>query len=347
MDDFLKDLIKEVGGEYTKLASKIEENETYIDTGSYVLNGLISGSIFGGISQQRITGLAADESCGKTFIALTVVKNFLDVNKDGICLYFDTEKAIDPLLLAQKNIDPNRVIISNVVTIEEFRSRALKAVDSYLKKPEAERRPLFIVLDSLGMLSTNKEIADALESKDTRDMTKAQLTKGAFRMLTLKLGEAKIPMIVNNHLYSSMSMYSPKEMAAGSGLKFSASTILFISKSKEKEGTEVVGVILKFKTIKSRISRENREVEVRLFYDERGLDRYYGLLPLAVEGGIIERTGNRYVFGENKFYEKEIMKNPERFFTQDVLEQIDAYAKTKFNYGSSLAPKEELDENEE
>jgi RecA/RadA recombinase len=347
MDDFLKDLIKEVGGEYTKLASNISDEETFVDTGSYVLNALISGSIFGGISQQRITGLAADESCGKTFIALTVVKNFLDVNKNGICFYFDTEGAIDPKLLEQKNIDLNRVIIGEVVTIEQFRQKALKLVNSYLKRSISERRPLIIVLDSLGMLSTNKEITDTLDEKDTRDMTKAQLVKGAFRMLTSKLREAKIPMIVNNHLYSSMSMYAPKDMSSGSGLKFAASTILFISKSKEKEGTEVVGVNLKFRAIKSRIARENREVEVRLFYDERGLDRYYGLLPLAVEGGIIERTGNRYVFGENKFYEKEIMKNPERFFTQDVLEQIDAYAKTKFNYGSSLAPKEELDENEE
>jgi RecA/RadA recombinase len=346
MDSFLKDLIKEVGGEYTKLANDIEEKEKYVDTGSYALNALISGSIFGGISQQRITGLAADESCGKTFIALTVVKNFLDINKDGICLYFDTEEAIDKKLLMEKGIDCNRVIVSNVVTIEEFRSRALKAIDSYLKKPEKERRPLFVVLDSLGMLSTNKEIADALDEKDTRDMTKAQLVKGAFRMLTLKLGKANVPMIVNNHLYSSMSMYSPKEMSGGSGLKFSASSILYISKSKEKEGTEVVGVILKFRTIKSRLSRENREVEVRLYYDERGLDRYYGLLQLAVEGGVIERSGNRYVFGENKFFEKEIMRDPERFFTQDVLQRIDEYAQRKFKYGSNATVSEE-EENEE
>jgi hypothetical protein len=63
------------------------------------------------------------------------------------------------------------------------------------------------VLDSLGMLSTNKEINDALAEKDTRDMTKAQLIKGAFRMLTLKLGQAKIPMLVTNHTYESMSLY--------------------------------------------------------------------------------------------------------------------------------------------
>lgn len=211
----LKDLIKEVGGDYAQLASKIEDAENYVDTGSYVLNALISGSIFGGISQKRIIAFAADESCGKTFIALNVVKEFLNTNEDGICLYFDTESAISKTLLLERGIDVNRVAIINVVTIEEFRSKALKAVDLYLKKPVEERKPLFIVLDSLGMLSTNKEINDALEEKDTRDMTKAQLVKGAFRMLTLKLGDAKIPMIVNNHLYGSMSMYSPKEMSGG------------------------------------------------------------------------------------------------------------------------------------
>jgi RecA/RadA recombinase len=344
--DFLKDLIKEVGGEYTKLARDIVENESYVDTGSYVLNALTSGSIFGGISQCRITALAADESCGKTFIALNVVREFLTKNPEGICLYFDTESAINKTLLVEKGIDVNRVVIINVVTVEEFRTRALKAVDMYLKKPKSDRKPLFLVLDSLGMLSTNKEIDDTLAEKDTRDMTKAQLLKGTFRMLTLKLGEANVPLIVNNHLYESMSMYTAKKMSGGSGLAYSASTILNISKSKEKEGTEVVGVILRFKTIKSRLSRENRDVEVRLFYDERGLDRYYGLLPLAVEGGVVERVGNRYVFGEKKFWEKEIMKNPETFFTQDVLELIDVYAQKKFKYGSNQAVELEDDDNE-
>jgi RecA/RadA recombinase len=344
MEDFLKQLIKEAGGE---LAAKINEEESYVDTGSYVLNALVSGSIFGGISQNKITALAAPESCGKTFVALSVVKNFLNLNPDGYCLYFDTEFAVNKKMLKEKGIDDSRVVIINVVTIEEFRVKALKAVDLYLKTDEEKRKPCLFVLDSLGMLSTNKEITDTLAEKETRDMTKAQLTKGAFRMLTLKLGKAGIPMIVNNHLYDSMSMYSPKEMSSGSGLRYSASTILYISKSKEKDGTEVVGVILRFKTIKSRLSRENREVEVRLFYDERGLDRYYGLLPLAVEGGVVERTGNRYIFGDDKVFEKEIMKNPELFFTQEILERIDQYAQKKFKYGSGAADLFELDEQNE
>ena len=331
----LSAILKEIGSEYASIASDIEENETFVDTGSYIFNALVSGSIFGGVSQNKITALAAPESCGKTFISLSVIKNFLNNNPEGVCFYFDTESAITKSLLQSRGVDVTRVLVINVVTIEKFRSKALKIVDQYLKTPEKDRKPFFFVLDSLGMLSTNKEITDTLAEKDTRDMTKAALTKGAFRMLTLKLGKAKIPMVVCNHLYDSMSMYSPKEMSSGSGLKYSASTILYISKSKEKEGSEIVGVILKFRTIKSRLSKENQEVEVRLFYDERGLDKYYGLLQLAEEGGIITRSGSRYEIAGKKLYEKDILKEPETYFTPELLEKIDAYAKFKFSYGHS------------
>lgn len=335
--DFLKEVIKKVGNEYASLASNIKENEEYIDTGSYILNALLSGSLFGGISKNKITALAAPESCGKTFIALSVVNNFLKENPEGMCVYFDTESAITKKLLESKGIDTKRVVVMNVVTIEEFRSKALQIVDIYSKRPEEERKPLILVLDSLGMLSTNHEINTTLEGKDTRDMSKAQLTKGAFRMLTLKLGEVGIPMIVNNHLYKTMSIYSSDEMSSGSGLKYSASSIVYISKSKEKEGTDIVGVLLRFKTIKSRLSRENRDVQVRLFYDERGLDRYYGLFELGVESGVIKRENQKtYSFDGKRFSKADIVDHPETFFTQEVLEKLDEYAQQKFCYGSTL-----------
>lgn len=213
--DFLKDIVKEIGGEYTQLASDIDETETYVDTGSYVFNALVSGSIFGGVSGNKITAIAGETSTGKTFFSLAVVKNFLDTNPNGYCLYFDTESAITKSLLESRGIDINRLVVVNVVTVEEFRTKTLKAVDIYLKKKEEERNPCIFVLDSLGMLSTSKEINDALAEKDTRDMTKAQLIKGAFRMLTLKLGQAKIPMLVTNHTYESMSLYGGKQMSGG------------------------------------------------------------------------------------------------------------------------------------
>jgi len=189
-------------------------------------------------------------------------------------------------------------------------------------------------LDSLGMLSTNKEINDALAGEDKRDMTKAQLIKGAFRMLTLKLGQAKIPMLVTNHIYQVIGSYVPiQEMGGGSGLKYAASTIVHLGKKKEKDGTEVIGNIIKAKSVKSRLSKENQEVEIRLFYDERGLDRYYGLLELGELGGMWKNVAGRYEIDGKKLYAKEILKNTEKYFPSEVMEKLDVIAKSQFSYG--------------
>ena len=332
--DFLKDIVKEIGGEYTQLASDIDETETYVDTGSYIFNALVSGSIFGGVSGNKITAIAGESSTGKTFFSLAVVKNFLDTKPDGYCLYFDTEAAITKSLVESRGIDTSRLVVVNVVTIEEFRTKALKAVDLYLKKPVEERKPCMFVLDSLGMLSTEKEITDALNDKQVRDMTKSQLVKGAFRMLTLKLGQANVPLLVTNHTYDVIGAYVPtKEMGGGSGLKYAASTIIYLSKKKEKDGTEVVGNIIKAKTAKSRLSKENKNVEVRLYYDERGLDRYYGLLELGEIGGLWKNVAGRYEMDGKKIYAKQILANPEEYFTEEVMQKLDEIAKEEFSYG--------------
>ena len=333
--DFLKDIVKEIGGEYTQLAAEIDETETYVDTGSYIFNALVSGSVFGGVSGNKITAIAGESSTGKTFFSLAMVKNFLDSNPDGYCLYFDTEAAITKSLIESRGIDTQRLVVVNVVTIEEFRGKALKAVDIYLKKSEEERKPCMFVLDSLGMLSTEKEITDALNDKQVRDMTKSQLVKGAFRMLTLKLGQANVPLIVTNHTYDVIGAYVPtKEMGGGSGLKYAASTIIYLSKKKEKDGTEVVGNLIKAKTAKSRLSKENKDVTVRLYYDERGLDRYYGLLELGEIGGLWKNVAGRYEIDGKKVYAKQILKEPETYFTPEVMEKLDEIAREEFSYGS-------------
>ena len=331
--DFLKDIVKEVGGQYASIASEIDESETYVDTGSYIFNALVSGSIFGGVSGNKITAIAGETSTGKTFFSLAVVKNFLINNPTGYCLYFDTEAAITKSLLEGRGIDTTRLVVVNVVTIEDFRNKTLKAVDLYLKKSKDERRPCMFVLDSLGMLSTNKEITDTLAEKDTRDMTKAQLIKGAFRMLTLKLGQANIPMIVTNHTYESMSLYGGKQMSGGSGLQYASSTIVYLSKSKEKDGTEVIGNIIRAKTQKSRLSKENKEVQIRLFYDERGLDKYYGLLELGEIGGMWKNVAGRYEMDGKKIYGKDILKDVDKYFTPEVMKSLDEVAQKEFSYG--------------
>ena len=332
--DFLKDIVKEIGDDFTQLAQDIEGDEQYIDTGSYIFNGLVSGSIFGGVSSNKITAIAGESSTGKTFFSLAVVKNFLDSNPDGYCLYFDTESAVNKGLLESRGVDLNRTVVVNVVTIEEFRSKALKAVDKYLQMPIEDRKPCMFVLDSLGMLSTEKEITDALNDKQVRDMTKSQLVKGAFRMLTLKLGQANVPLIVTNHTYDVIGAYVPtKEMGGGSGLKYAASTIIYLSKKKEKDGKEVIGNIIKAKTHKSRLSKENKQVEIRLYYDDRGLDRYYGLLELGEIGGLWKNVAGRYEINGKKIYAKQILAEPDTYFTPEVLQALDETAQKEFSYG--------------
>ena len=332
--DFLKEIVKEIGDEYTQIAADIDGTEQFIDTGSYIFNGLVSGSIYGGVSSNRITAIAGESSTGKTFFSLAVVKNFLDSNPDGYCLYFDTEAAVNKGLLESRGIDMNRLVVVNVVTIEEFRTKALKAIDIYLKTNIEDRKPCVFVLDSLGMLSTEKEIRDALDDKQVRDMTKSQLVKGAFRMLTLKLGQANVPLIVTNHTYDVIGAYVPtKEMGGGSGLKYAASTIIYLSKKKEKDGKEIIGNIIKAKTHKSRLSKENKQVEIRLYYDERGLDKYYGLLELGEIGGLWKNVAGRYEMNGKKIYAKQILANPEEYFTTEVMQALDEIAQKEFSYG--------------
>ncbi len=332
--DFLKDIVKEIGDDFTQLAADINEEEQFIDTGSHIFNAVVSGSIYGGVSSNKITAIAGESSTGKTFFSLAVVKNFLDSNPDGYCLYFDTEAAVNKPLLKSRGIDLNRLVVINVVTIEEFRGKALKAVDKYLQMPIEDRKPCMFVLDSLGMLSTEKEIRDALDDKQVRDMTKSQLVKGAFRMLTLKLGQANVPLIVTNHTYDVIGAYVPtKEMGGGSGLKYAASTIIYLSKKKEKDGKEIIGNIIKAKTHKSRLSKENKTAEIRLYYDERGLDKYYGLLELGEIGGLWKNVAGRYEMNGKKIYAKQILANPDEYFTPEIMQALDEIAQKEFSYG--------------
>jgi RecA/RadA recombinase len=335
--DFLKSVIKNLNNEY---ATVVEEGvssgdcEVFIDTGSYVLNALISGSIYGGLPANKITALAGESSTGKTFFALSIVKHFLESSPEAQVIYFESESAISKKMLSDRKIDIRRVGLVPVTTVQEFRTQALKVVDEYVKLKKDERPPLMFVLDSLGMLSTSKELEDSAEGKETRDMTRAQIVKSIFRVLTLKLGQAQIPLIVTNHTYDVVGAYVPtKEMGGGTGLKYAASTIIFLSKSKEKDGKEQIGNIIKCRAHKSRFTKENSLVETRLYFDERGLEKYYGLLELGEKHGVFTKVAGRYDINGTKFYAKQILSDPERFFTEEVMSQLDEAAKKEFSYG--------------
>ena len=337
MSDFLKSIIKEVGNEYASLvADGVEAGdvESYIDTGSYIFNALLSGSLHGGLPANKITALAGESATGKTYFLMGIVKNFLDKDPEAGVIYFESESALTKQLIVDRGVDPKRMVIFPVTTVQEFRTQALKVLDSYLLQDEADRKPLFLCLDSLGMLSTTKEVEDTAEGKETRDMTRAQILKAAFRVLTLKLGRAKVPMVVTNHTYDVIgSMFPQKEMGGGSGLKYAASSIIYLSRRKEKVGTEVVGNIIHCKNHKSRLTVENRMVDVRLTYD-KGLDRYYGLLELAEKYDVFKKVSTRYELPDgSKQFGKTIMNDPEKYFTEEIMAQLEECAIKEFKYG--------------
>jgi RecA/RadA recombinase len=338
MSNFLKDIIKDVGNEYATLVSDGVDSAdvtNFIDTGSYSFNALLSGSIFGGLPGNKITAIAGEAATGKTFFALGICKNFLDKDKEAGVIYFESESAISKEMIISRGVDATRMVIVPVATVQEFRNQSIKVLDKYLEQPEDKRKPLMFVLDSLGMLSTTKEMEDTAEGKETRDMTRSQIVKSTFRVLTLKLGRAKVPMIMTNHTYDVIgSMYPQKEMGGGSGLKYAASSIIYLGKRKEKDGdNQVIGNIIHCKNYKSRLTKENAQIDVRLTY-KSGLDRYYGLLDIAEEEGIFKKVSTRYEMPDGtKVFGKSINDEPEKYFTKEILKQIDEATKKKFLYG--------------
>ena len=339
MTDFLNKIVKEIDNEYAALASdgvEAGDVDSFIDTGSYIFNALLSGSGYGGLPSNKITALAGESATGKTYFLMGIVKNFLDTNPDAGVIYFESESAITKSMIEDRGIDAKRMVVMPVTTVQEFRHQAIQVLDSYLADDESDRKPLFLCLDSLGMLSTTKEIEDTTEGKETRDMTRAQVLKAAFRVLTLKLGRAKVPMVVTNHTYDVVgSMFPTKEMGGGSGLKYAASSIVYLSKKKEKDGTEVIGNIIHCKNHKSRLTVENKIVDVRLTYD-KGLDRYYGLLELAERYEIFKKVSTRYELPDGaKQYGKSILNDPEKYFTEEIMEKLEECASKEFKYAGN------------
>ena len=347
MGDYFDELIGVTGNPY---ASKVSDGmlgsvNEHIDTGSYILNALLSGSLYKGLPSNKITAFAGESATGKTFFLLGLVKQFLIDNLDGGVLYFESESALTPEMIEVRDIDTKRFIQLPVATIQEFAQQASKVVDKHI---ESSGAPLLLCLDSLGMLSTDKEVGDITEGTNKVDMTKARIVKGAFRVLTLKLAKAGIPLLVTNHTYKQIGTMFPQDiMGGGSGLQYAASTIIFLSKRKEKIGTDVIGNIIHCKNFKSRLTKENKMVDVLLTYDE-GLSRYYGLLTLAEKYDIIKKVSTRYELPNGtKLFGKQIIAEPEKYFTADIMEKLEAAADKEFSYGKGSDAELSTSESEE
>lgn len=344
----LKNLVKSIGSENTQTLTDEQcsaDVTEFLDTGSHMLNALLSASLYGGVPGNRITMFAGESSTGKTFFVMDILSHFHKMYPDGIIHFADSEFTNGKKIFEDHGIDINKIILSQPETVEEWKNLIWKLLTNY-NDAKGKKPKMISVLDSLANLSTEKEIEDTKEEKVSLDMTRQKRIREAFRVLSRKFGKANVPLLVTNHVYDSPSLYGGKNISGGGGTIYNSSSIIMLSKRKDVDGKEVTGNIITCLAKKNRLAKENAKVEVKLTYSS-GLDRYYGLIDLGLAGGVFEKAGNKVKMpdGSNHF-EKSIYKNPTKFFTPDIMTRLEGVARTKFSYGSVIEGDEEDDNGE-
>lgn len=339
MADFFQDIAKLVGQDIVKVAKDgtIADNASFVDTGCYTLNLALSGSLFGGAPTNKVVGFAAQEAVGKSYLIIQIVRNFLASDPKARVIYNDTEGRIDKDMLEKRGVDVSRVLMLYPESIEQFRNVNHQILVNYREKAEKDRFPLLMVADSLTQLPSVKETADAAADKDAGDMgMRAKAWRSAFRVLRQPLSKAKVPMFCTNHTYQSTGMFPTTEVAGGGGFKYAADIILLLAKRKDADSDKVVqGNILHIKIAKGWNVKQYSELRAYLSYT-KGLDRYFGLQDLAIESGIFKKDGTRLAMPDGaKVFEKELITNPEKYYTKEVLEQIEQFAKQRYCFSDN------------
>ena len=290
--DQLNSLLNDVapGGEIMDI-NPIARIDEWISTGIFILNAALSGSIYGGLPNRRSLVLAGEEGTAKTFIAMAICSNAQKIGYTPV--YFDSEGAIDVEFAKKLGLDTSKARLQPVNTIEEFSHIAAQITKSYDDAKEAGQEPpkIIVVLDSLGNLSSSKEVEDVTSANEKRDMTKQQGIRKLFRVNGTKFAEHGIPFVVNNHVYAKIGSYIPgNEISGGLGVKYNASIIFELFKGRlndDKEGEEKAkkagvdavktGVTITVKTYKNRYAKPVK-IQIHIpFYKQP--NPYVGLEP--------------------------------------------------------------------
>jgi RecA/RadA recombinase len=344
----------------TNTFSEVDE---WIPTGNYLLNAQISGSLFGGVPNTRSFGVMGDPGTGKSFFCLNVVREAQKIGYDVI--YCDTEGAIDKSGAVKFGIDVNKIRYQPIQTVSQFQTFVSNVLDIVKKaKANGDQPKILIVLDSLGMLSTDKELADAMKGHNAADMgAKAKELRKLFRVITLDLTAAKIPLICTNHVYAGGGYVPTKESSGGDGPIFAMSVVAFLSKAQLKDGSGTKTGIVCTSTLKKSRFTIPEQIKFHISFSH-GMNPYVGLQDYVTwEACGIER--GKFEEVKNAEGKKELVFKPsasstrwgvrhlgktvastelftEKVFTMEVLQQLDANViKDKFKF-PDLADHSEL-----
>jgi len=368
---------KEIDNIFKKLdsmnseATMLDENalsnvDTWYDTGCYALNAILGGSCRkGGIPKGRIVGFSGESMTGKTFVVNKILAN---AQKQGVIpVIFDTEFAIDESSTKGVGLDASKTKYVPVYTVDQCRNQISGFLDSVI---ESNQQGKFIIsIDSLGNLSSQKEIDDIAKDKSAMDMgTRAKSLKSMLRTLTYKAGKAGVTIMFTNHTYSDPGAMFPtlvKTQSGGSGPVYMASILVQLAKRNEKEGegdsgnlktdklaeaNKYSGVTLRALTVKNRFVPPFLEAEMYLSF-KSGLNKYSGLLQMAAARGIVEQTGSTYLVGvdSGKYkkgdklgYAKNFVKDAS-FFEDFIIPELDKKLAEDYKYNGSPTVEDELE----
>lgn len=334
-NEFLEKLLKKVSGGSIFSESEYFQEGTVVQTPVPIMNALLSGSMDGGITA-GVTTFAGPSKHFKTGFGLLLVKSYLDKFPDANVLMFDSEFGSPPPYLATFGIDTDRVGHWPVITVEELTNKLLNAIDA------VERgQKVIIFVDSVGNLASRKELADATEGNEKADMTRAKMIKALFRMTSTKCVMKDIPMIVIAHTYKEQTMYPKDVVSGGTGPYYNSNAILVIGRQQEKDGKETTGFNFVVNVEKSRFVIEKTKASVTVL-KKGGIQKYSGLLDLALEGGQVKSYRSKNVMyhidgdKEHSFTFEQCANNKE--FWNDVMAKTDfkEYVKNKFSLSNGL-----------
>ncbi|ATV46299.1 putative RecA-like recombination protein [Lake Baikal phage Baikal-20-5m-C28] len=273
--------------EYTAVLedSKFFNKKDMVPTSVPMVNVALSGRLDGGLTP-GLTVLAGPSKHFKTAFSLLMAKAYMDKYTDAVMLFYDSEFGTPQAYFDSFGIDTSRVLHTPITDVEQLKFDIIGQLNG-LERGEK----LIIVIDSVGNLASKKELEDALNEKSVADMSRAKALKGLFRMVTPYLNLKDIPMVVVNHTYMEIGMFPKAVVSGGTGIYYSADTIWILGRQQDKEGTEIVGYNFIINVEKSRYVKEKSKIPVSVSF-EGGIQRYSGLLDLAMAGGFIIKPSN-------------------------------------------------------
>ena len=313
--------------------SKFLHEKDSTPTSIPAINVAFSGSLNGGYAS-GLTMIAGPSKHFKTAFGLIMMKAFMDKNPESVVLFYDSEFGTPQGYFDIFGIDTTRIIHVPVTDLEELKFDMV----AQLKDIDTEDK-VFIMVDSVGNLASKKEVDDAESQKSAADMTRAKQFKSLFRMITPHLTMKDIPMVAVNHTYDSQGLYPTKVVSGGTGMYYSADTIWIVGRQQDKVGSEIQGYHFVINVEKSRFVKEKSKIPISVSW-EKGVDKFSGLLDMAIDYGVISRSGGWYQMvdmetgevADKKFREKDTHSEE---FWRPILddEKFDEFIQKRFRVG--------------